>query len=175
MLSGRLFASCQKTRSSHYPWNQGKNQKQYCGQYQVLEAWRKIPAMPDGQNADVVCRGRSQNNFHDQISLQKSSAKENHCRRDDQPCCGDPLHRINHFVVKRKMIDKQNGDSGPRIEDKRRPARPEIYSNLVDAKREKIRAEQAFCLLLGFVFAFCGRHAGNYCAPPHVCPRLDTC
>ena len=131
--------------------------------------------MPNRKDADVVGRWRGQDDFRDQVRFQESSPEENHCCRDDEPRCCDPLHRVNHLVIERKVIDEENGNSRARIKDKWRPARPAVDSDLVDAEGEKIRAKYTFSLEFGFAFAVFWRHAGNYCAPPPLCPRLDSC
>jgi len=128
--------------------------------------------MPNRKDADVVGGWRGQYNFRDQVGPQESSPEENHGRRDDEPRRCDPLHRVNYFIIERKVIDEQYWNSGARIENKWRPARPAVDSNLVDAEGEKIRAEQTFRLAFSFLFAVCRRHARNYCAPPPLCPRL---
>src|ERR1700692_4557284 len=136
------------------PGNQGKNKQQQHGQDKVLEPRREIASMPYRKDADVVGRWRGQNNFRDQVGFQKPSPKENHYRRDNEPRCCDPLHRVNHFVIERKVIDQQYWNAGARIENKWRPSRPAVDSDLVDAEGEKINAEKTLSLGVGLAVAF---------------------
>jgi len=130
-----------------------------------------MAAVPNRQNTDVVGGRRSQNNLGGQIRIQESPAKEDHRRRKDQPSRRKPLHGVNRFVVEREVIDQQDGNSRARIKDERRPARPAINSNLVEAESEKICAEQPLALRFGFGLTLCGRHGGNYGVLHTTCPR----
>jgi hypothetical protein len=160
--SGSLWPTGQNATCGQSRWNQGKNQEQEHGQDEVLEPRREIASMPDCKDADVVGRGRGQDKFRDQIGLQESSPEENHSRRDDQPRGRDPLHRIDHLVIERKVIDEEDGNSGARIEDKWRASGPAVYADLVDAEGEKICAEQTFWLGFEFLFAVRWHRSGNY-------------
>src|SRR6202035_4461772 len=125
--------------------------EQKCRQNEVLESRSEISSMPHRQDANVIGRWRSQNNFRYQISLQEFSAKENHCRGNNEPGCGNPFLGINRFVVESEAIDEQHGDSGARIKNKWRSARPAVNSDLIGAKRKKIRAEQTLSLRFGIL------------------------
>jgi hypothetical protein len=144
-----------------YPhtWDHGKNKKQQQSQYQIFECRRKIAPVPDRKDANIIGCRRCQNHFCDEVSFQKSSAKENHGGREDEPCRRDPFHRINHFVVECKIVDQQNRDSRARIQNKRRPAGPAVDSDLVDAQSKEIRAEQAF--RSRYPFCVCGHSSGR--------------
>jgi len=142
---------CDQTLNSQPYRRKREDGEQKRRQNEVLESRSEIASMPHRQDANVIGRWRSQNDFRYQISLQEFSAKENHCRGNNEPGCGNPFHGINRFVVERKVIDGQHGNSGARIEDKWRSARPAINSDLIGAKREKICAEQAFSLRLRFL------------------------
>ena len=85
----------------------------------------------NSKDADVVRRGRGKHDFRDHVSDQQSASEKNHRRGNNEPGRGDPLYRIDHLVVERKVIDQQNRNSGSRIEDERRPARPAIDSDLI--------------------------------------------
>lgn len=115
--------------------------------------------MPNRKDADVVGSWRGQYNFRNQVGPQQFSPEENERRSDDEPRCGDPLHRVNHLVIEGKVVDQQHGNPGARIENERRPARPAVDTDLIDAKDEKIRAEQA--LWSWFDLALCAHSSGK--------------
>ena len=128
--------------------------------------------MPDCKNTNVVSRRCRQNDFRNQVSLQKSSPEENHCGRNDEPRCRDPLHRINHFVIESKMVDQQNRNSRARVKNKWRPAGLAVNSDLVDAQSKKIRAEQVFWSR--FAFCFCSHSSGTEIIVSRVLPVHES-
>jgi hypothetical protein len=130
--------------------NYGKNQEQQQGNDEVFESRRKIAAMPDGKHADVVGRRRCQQDFRDQIGLDQFPAEKNHGRSDHQPRRRGPLDRVNHLVIEGKVIDQQDRNSGPRVQNKWRPAGPAVNPDLINAQSEEIQAEQAVSVLSGF-------------------------
>ena len=158
--SGSLLPTGQNATGGQSRRNQGKNQEQERGQDEVLEPRREIASMPDCKDADVVGRWRGQDKFRDQIGLQESSPEENHSRRDDEPRGRDPLHRIDHLVIERKVIDEEDWNSGARIEDKWRASRPAVDADLVDAEGKKISPEQSFSLRFGFAVSGHGSGRG---------------
>ena len=113
-----------------------EDDEQYRRQHQVLKPRREMSSMRNRQHANIIGGWRGQQKFRNQIGFQKFSAKENHRRQENQPSRRDPLHRINNFVIKRRMVDEENGNSRAGIEEEGKPARPAVDRDLIEAQSE---------------------------------------